>query len=176
MKIFLAVSEKFIKECPSLHTSLQKSIEKISSNNALLLEKTDGPKKLSSCDIVIAEDTFASTDVGYTIASAVDLKKQILILRLTNEPEEKRVFVSNSDNRKSIKAVKYTEETIENEIYTFVNEVQNKLDTKFILIISPKIDRYLDWVNKNRRMHKAQAVRRALENMMEEDTNYPNIK
>ncbi|KXK09749.1 MAG: hypothetical protein UZ20_WS6002000317 [candidate division WS6 bacterium OLB21] len=62
--------------------------------------------------------------------------------------------------------------TIEKATVDFVYSVKSMLDTKFILIISPEIERYLEWVSDNRRMHKAQVVRRAVEDTMEKDKEY----
>jgi hypothetical protein len=43
---------------------------------------------------------------------------------------------------------------------------------KFIFIISPEIDKYLEWVSNERRMHKSQIVREAIENQANKDKEY----
>jgi len=43
---------------------------------------------------------------------------------------------------------------------------------KFILIITPEIDRYLEWSSIERRMHKSQVVRAAIEKVIKRDGEY----
>ncbi len=171
MKSYLTASEQFIEKHSDLLEDLLSVLEKKTNNKPYSLQNEER-KKLSIADIIIAEDTYASTDAGYDIALALNLKKQILILRQKGVSAKRSKLLSESDNRKNIKVVEYTKETLKQEIEGFIAEVEKKIDTKFILIISPEIDRYLEWVSKNRRMHKAQAVRRALEQKMIEDSNF----
>jgi hypothetical protein len=53
-----------------------------------------------------------------------------------------------------------------------MKEASSRLDSKFILIISPEMDRYLNWASKVKRTHKAQVVRAALEVMIKKDKEY----
>ncbi len=48
-------------------------------------------------------------------------------------------------------------------------------DPKFILIISPEIDEYLEWVSQKRKMHKAQFVRESIKAKMLKDQEYQQV-
>lgn len=43
---------------------------------------------------------------------------------------------------------------------------------KFILIISAEIDKYIAWASEERKLHKAQVVRMAIEDTMAKDLDY----
>lgn len=173
MKVFVTFSEKFQKEFPSLQTKIAESIKRYAFQDAYIASpQKDSKKKLSESEIVIVEDTFNSTDTGFDLATAAYLKKPILVLRMKGKTEGARNYSSKSKRLRDLEIVEYTEETLGNEIKTFINKAKSIIDTKFILIISPEIDKYLEWVSGNRRMHKAQVVRRAVENLMDSDPDY----
>ncbi|MBN1915654.1 hypothetical protein JW796_01495 [Candidatus Dojkabacteria bacterium] len=173
MKGFISFSQKFQKEFPNLKASIEKTIKRYAFQEAYIASPgKDSKKKLSESEIVIIEDTFNSTDTGFDLATAAYLKKPILVLRMKDKTEGERNYSSKSKRLRELEIVEYTEKTLDNEIKTFINKAKKLIDTKFILIISPEIDKYLQWVSENRRMHKAQIVRKAVESLMENDPEY----
>ena len=173
MKVFITVSERFQKGFTPLFNKIIEIVREFSENEPYLASTDKSSKKnLSNAEVVIAEDTFESTDTGFDLATAAYLKKPILVLRMKEKNEGVRNYSSKSSRLREIELVEYTEETIGQEIKKFITKAKNIIDTKFILIISPQIDRYLQWVSDNRRMHKAQIVRKAVENLMERDSDY----
>ncbi len=130
--------------------------------------KTD--KAIKDSDILIAEITNADSKVGYEIARALDEKKVVIAF----EDEKSKNIYPNIHGNKSRTLIrkKYTSNDIIDVINKALKEAASKLDSKFILIISPEIDRYLEWSAQTKRMHKAQIVRNAVEQQMKKDKEY----
>jgi hypothetical protein len=129
-------------------------------------------KKIRSSDAVIADTSTSSSSVGYELAIAQTERKPILVLHDSKNIEYLADVVSgNTSKLLSIKTLSSTD-NIGRIIDDFLVEAKSLIDTKFILIISPGIDKYLEWASSERRMHKAQIVRNAIEDMMEKDKDY----
>jgi hypothetical protein len=129
-------------------------------------------RKIREADVVIADTSVPSSSVGYEIAMAQAERKPILVLHSKNSLKF-LADVLGGNTSKVFKLAKYgnAEEAIA-EIDGFLKAARDMIDTKFILIISPEIDRYLEWVAEERRMHKAQVVRNAIEEMMAKDKDF----
>lgn len=144
--------------------------EKDQSEIAKLIKDTElGLKK---ADAVIADITYSSAGPGYDIASALNLKKPVLVLKRADDTIKRGPHSITVQKNKLLNYIKYDDSNIESIISNFLSTAKNMLDTKFILIISPEIDRYLEWASEYRRMHKAQLVRNAVEDMMKKDKEW----
>jgi nucleoside 2-deoxyribosyltransferase len=130
-------------------------------------------KSLKDTDIVIAEVSKSDSKVGYEIAKAFNEKKFVIALENEEATEQVNPIV-HGNKSKNLMHTKYHKKNITTVIENTVKEAAKRLDSKFILIISPEIDRYLDWSSTTKRMHKAQIVRNALEQMMKKDKDYKN--
>jgi nucleoside 2-deoxyribosyltransferase len=127
---------------------------------------------IKSCDFMIAELTGSSTGAGFEISLALGEKKPVLVLY--NETIRKNLPTPFRGNKnKLLRAKKYrNEQDIDNAIKYFFLDVQNLIDTKFILIIPPTIDRYLEWNAREKGLPKAEVTRTAIENMIQADSRY----
>jgi hypothetical protein len=128
-------------------------------------------KLIQNSDVVIAEGSLASPGLGYDIAKAITLKKPVLVLSHEDlsklgTPHALRL------NSKLLSYKEYNDKNLEEVVRVFLKEAKNLLDTKFILIIPAEIDRYLEWASKEKRMHKAQLVREAIESLIDDDAEY----
>lgn len=128
-------------------------------------------KLIQNSDVVIAEGSLASPGLGYDIAKAITMKKPVLVLSHKDliklgTPHALRL------NSKLLTYKEYNDNNLEKVVENFLKEAKNLLDTKFILIIPAEIDRYLEWASKEKRMHKAQLVREAIDKIIEEDDEY----
>ena len=128
-------------------------------------------KIILNSDVVVAEVSMSDSGVGYEIALALNNRKPVLAMynEESVEPTAPPIMAGKS---KLLTFVKYKEDEIPQIIDKYLKEVKRKIDTKFILIISPEIDRYLEWASDYKRMHKAQIVRNAVEKEMENDPDY----
>lgn len=128
-------------------------------------------KLMKQADAVITEISLPSVGVGYEISEAISQKKPVLALTFSKAKFQPLATIEGNKS-KFIKYVKYDKESIEETLKGFISDSKDIIDTKFILIISPEIDKYLEWAAGERRMHKAQIVREAVEDMMHKDKDY----
>lgn len=127
---------------------------------------------LKKIDFVVVEGTSPANGIGFLIATAINEKKPVLTLVDSKTKEKREAFWNFASKSKLLTFNEYELKTVEQVISQFNNSVKKVIDTKFILIISPEIDSYLQWASDNRRMHKAQVVRRAVEEVMRDDKEY----
>ena len=172
---FLSKAASFLKKKGHITVTDEEIRDKNSQRKKLDKSKyqKDIERKIKDSDVLITEVHFIDAKLGYEIAKALDEKKIVIILqnenKLTEEIQDS--YILNKKNKSLIKK-KYTEKNILSVLESATKEAKNRMDTKFILIISPEIDRYLDWSSKNKRMHKAQVVREAVDKMMSKDKEY----
>jgi hypothetical protein len=127
---------------------------------------------LKKIDIVVVESSNPSNGIGFLVATALNEKKPVLALSETKNKKSIEAFWYYAQKNKLLTYYSYTLKDLEKVINEYVNKVKKIIDTKFILIISPEIDTYLQWASDNRRMHKAQVVRRAVEEVMRNDKEF----
>lgn len=127
-------------------------------------------KVIRESDIVIAEVSNPDLKVGIEISKALSERK--VVLALYKDKTSASIDAITTNDAKTLLVKKYSTANIDKVIASSIDEAKGKLDTKFILIISSEIDRYLDWSSQHRRMHKAQVVRTAVEALMKKDKEY----
>lgn len=131
-------------------------------------------KAIKDTDIVLTEATNSDTKTGFEIARSLDEKKIVIVLEEEGKTKQSSAWI-HTNNSKNLIFQKYSKKNnIQEIIDRALNAAKGQLDTKFILIISSEIDRYLDWAASTKRMHKAQIVRNAVEVMMKKDKEYKN--
>lgn len=124
-------------------------------------------------DLIIADITFNSSGIGHDILWALINRKPVLMIYNKSSREVSSLLINKSKTDKLLFAEGYEGlDELEGLFRNFLLEAKKIQDTKFILIISPEIDRYLEWSAEKRRMHKAQIVRDAVETMMEKDKEF----
>ena len=131
---------------------------------------------IKKSDFIIVEISNMTSGLFFIIASALNEKKPILALnndKSGSAPEKS--LASYSAKNKLFTYIEYNDKTLNSIVSNYINNVKKVIDTKFILIISPQIDQYLEWASINRRMHKAQVVRRAVEQVMVDDKEYKKV-
>ncbi len=187
MKVYFSCSSKFFTEHKNLYDKLLESLERFtdtkpyvalgdidyqkSTEEDIVKAVKNMEKELRNSDVVVTENTYSIAGVGFDIATALNMKKPVLVLNLDSKPKAGPHPINTLDY-KLLTYERYNEENLEKVLRKFVQEAKQKIDTKFILIISPQIDRYLEWAAEFKRMHKAQIVRNAVEEMMEKDPEF----
>lgn len=125
---------------------------------------------IKQCDVVIVEISTKSSGLGYQIAVALNERKPILAVY--NGSARDHSSLALKSNPSKLLELRNYEDNLNEIAEEFLQRAKEKIDTKFILIISPEIDKYLGWVAEERRMHKAQIVRNAVEEAMNKDKDY----
>jgi hypothetical protein len=176
------LSNKWDKEVKLIKTTLEKQGIKVdfsyfntdTNEDASNLESTykRNQKLIKDSDFLVAETTEYSSGIGYLIANALNEKKPVLALHNKLKGGAPSNIIKSSSISKLLNFSEYDEKNLTDVTKSFIGEVKNMLDTKFILIISAEIERYLEWASDFRRMHKAQIVRAAIEEMMDKDKEY----
>ncbi len=126
-----------------------------------------------NADVVIAESTLYSAGLGFLIATAVNERKHVLCLEdIESDEEMKGSGTLQAAESNMLTYKKYNTVTLKRVLTDYLEDVKGRLDTKFILIISPEIDKFLKWASYEYRLHKSQIVRDAIEDIMKNDENY----
>lgn len=144
--------------------------KKVRDNSSKIFNTSE--KSIKDADVILAEVSNLDSKVGYEIAKAFSEKKIVVAF----EHDKNNIVhpIIHGNKSKSLIVKKYNNNNIVEVMNKALKEASTKLDSKFILIISPEIDRYLDWSSKNNRMHKAQVVREAIEYVMSKDKEFKN--
>lgn len=177
MKIVVSLPEEFKREDLSIFLEGVSYLKKLGHNVFETLknvkEKNEFPKidrSIKDSDILIAEISSADLKVGFEIARALDEKKVVILFSSENTSHKSSYIFKGGD--KNLLRATYNSKNIISVTDSKFKEAAGKLDSKFILIISPEIDRYLDWAGQTKRLHKAQIVRTAIEQMIKKDKDY----
>src|SRR3990172_4162625 len=189
MKVYFTSSGQFYKEDKPLFEAITKSLEKYAGKKPYIalgdinyekdteqdivtaVQKME--KQLKDADVVVTENTYSKAGIGFDIATALNLKKPVLVLYQKKE-SERGPHPINKLKYKLLSYKNYHQADVEQVIKTFLQNAKQQIDTKFILIISPQIEKYLEWTGDTRRRHKAQIVRQAVEDMIDKDKEYKN--
>lgn len=127
---------------------------------------------IKQCDFMIVDISTRSSGLGYQIAVALNERKPVLAVYHGSAQENSSLSLKSNPSK--LLEVKHYKDMVDLKTVAdeFIQSTKDKIDTKFILIISPEIDKYLAWTADNKRMHKAQVVRTAIEDMMHKDKEY----
>jgi 2'-deoxynucleoside 5'-phosphate N-hydrolase len=129
-------------------------------------------KYIKNADIVVAELSHPSSGVGFEISLALTEKKPVLVLvHGQNKANLSALIKNNSSKYLTVKSYTSASE-IEGVLKYFFKDAKEKIDTKFILIIPPEIDKYLEWNARERGIPKAEITRDAIEKIMQKDEKY----
>lgn len=130
----------------------------------------EAEKAIKLADAVIIEVSYPGRRIGFEIARALGEKK--IVIALFKKGSKLNVSPIIGNRSKNYILQEYGEDNLIENVERALKEAKKLLDTKFILIISPEIDQYLEWSSDTRRMHKAQIVRNAVEEAMKKDKEY----
>lgn len=131
-------------------------------------------KAFRNASILIIEVSNADAKVGIEISKALADKKVVIAMH-NSKSLSKNIASLAQNNKNSLFLIEYNNDNVEKQMNTAFEKAKKLLDTKFILIITPEIDKYLSWASENKRMHKAQVVRDAVEKVMSKDKDYKKV-
>lgn len=123
---------------------------------------------IKEADIVVAEVSHPSTNVGYEISMALDNEKPVLALHVKDRVP---VLLIGALSEK-LALVSYDLETISDVLHEHIDELRNQMDVRFNFFIPPKIGAYLDWVAKHKKLPRAVFLRRLIEEHMRRNKEY----
>lgn len=172
MKILIHFHSDLKKEESEALQTVSKLLKKEGHNVTEFKSKGDRSKSAKESEILITDITNSALDSGIEISRSLSENKVLILLQ--KEKTGLKSEFSKISKEKNVIVKNYKAGTIDKDLQIVIKEASKKVDSKFILIISPEIERYLSWSAKNKRIHKAQLVRNALENMLSKDKDYQN--
>lgn len=121
-------------------------------------------------DFVVAELSYSSTSVGYLVSLAVESGKPTIAFYsgkemphlLTTLKQSRRFQVVHYDDVNELKA----------EIPALVDYATEQMDTRFNFFISRKLDAYLNWISRKRRIPRAVYLRQLIRKEMRRNTEF----
>ena len=135
---------------------------------------------LDEVDALIIEITHPTQQVHFILAQAILADKPALCLYGKNQaPRELLSYIKKRPAPRPIKTFSYTAPTLLLALKNFVvrhddgqDENEDLPTIKYTLRMSPRIDRYLQWVTETNGINKADFLRELLARVAEEDVAY----
>lgn len=126
-------------------------------------------KTIASCDMSVCEVSFPSTiSIGHEVTLALDKGKPVVALY----QKEKEPGVLQGIKSDRFILVEYSKNDLKEVIEYGIDEASEKIDVRFNFFISPKINRFLDVIAKNKRIPRAVYLRRLIEKDMKKNKDY----
>ena len=175
-KDYAANYEEIVRVIKDLGHKVYTFINLISSGDNRALESLDKRveihkklmQEISKCDLLIAEASYPSINVGYEITTALDKEKPVLVLHVSGRVP---VLLLGAEYDR-LRTVEYSMNDIKKILNMYIDELSETVDTRFNFFISPKHQNYLDWVAKKLRIPRAVHLRKLLERDMAANKNY----
>lgn len=129
-------------------------------------------KKLKSADIMVAEVSEPSLNLGYEISMALETNKPVLVLFSQGKTIELLEVV---DNKNMIVAT-YNSNNLQKVLKEKMAIIKGMVDVRFNFFVSREILNYLDWLSYKRRIPRSVYLRETLEKEMHKDKEYQKIR
>lgn len=125
-------------------------------------------KMLKMADVMVAEISYPSINVGHEIALALESNKPVLALHLKGT--NIGLLEGNVDER--LRMVEYSMKSLKKVIKAEIEKIQGQSDIRFNFFIPPAIVAYLDWLSRKRRLPRSVYLRNLLEEKMKADLEF----
>jgi hypothetical protein len=187
MKIYFTASISGKKELVNNYKAIVKSLEDLGNTviashilgvNAKDLEKESKEERvkhfnkvkkwIGSSEMMVAEVSHSSTNVGYEISLALEKEKPVLALYIENKAPVLLVGISYD----RLALIPYKVNDLKNILKSNIEDLKEQMDVRFNFFISPEIGIYLDWISKHRRIPRAVFLRRLIEEHMQKNKEY----
>jgi len=177
-KKYISIHKFLVKNGVSLVSNVEKKI---------LKGENEARKSISydQIEAVIIEGTHIAADTVYIIATALAYKKPVLyLMEKGHEIPEQLSYIRKDNNLGKnffLKFYKSIGKEVESVIFDFLGLLESgslmreKVNVKFTLRVSPKIERYLNWKALNIKKSKAEYVRDILNKTAIEDKSYKSF-
>lgn len=128
-------------------------------------------QNVKTSDVVMAECSHQSLSVGYLLSYAVEQGKPTIVFYNNNSPEP-NLFPTLSTSER-LYYVKYSNlNELDRLVHEYAEYAKEQLDTRFNFFVSPKIERYLSWVAKRRKLPRSVFLRKLIEDSITKDKEY----
>lgn len=129
---------------------------------------------INTADLMVADVTSPSSSLGHEITVALEKGKPVVALSYKGVAPT--IFKGIDDSKFHLIEYDYADPGFKNVLSRAIKKAQKTMDIRFNFFISPEIARYLDWLNKYKRIPRSVYLRDLIENEMEENTEYKEFK
>ncbi|NOY14679.1 MAG: hypothetical protein GXP43_00475 [bacterium] len=150
-----------------LTEDLQKVLKK--SKEELAEFFMESRRLIQQADLVLAEVTYPSTNVGYEISVAADMGKPIAVLHVKDETP---LLIATVDYD-MINVYPYTLDGLGGVLKRIMADSQSGKEVRFNFLLPRYLSNYLQWVAKRRRLPRSVYIRQLLEKDMRSNPEYP---
>lgn len=151
-------------------TTSQEDLNKMTKANNTTFHKKI-LQNIKTSDVVIAECSHQSSSVGYLLSYAVEQGKPTIVFYNSNLPEPNLFPTLSSSER--LYYVRYSNlDELDKLVHEYAEYAKEQLDTRFNFFVSPRIERYLTWVAKNRKFPRSVFLRKLIEDAISRDKAY----
>lgn len=137
---------------------------------------------IQKADIVLIECSYVSSEIGYSISRALELKKPVIALYNMSDNLKDERHIHNiqvgllGNGNKYFLLRKYTSENLKKTLNISLTEARDLKNVKFNLILTSDIDAYLNTQAKLKKMSKADIVRDAISKYIELDGHLNSVR
>lgn len=112
-------------------------------------------------DAIVVEATTQVLGTGYEIALALQLEKPVIVLY--RDQGKNTPHVLKGVESEKLQVYKYSDETLQKTLTMALEYARDTIDVRFNFFISPRINRYLDWVSKEKKIPRSVYLRTLIE-------------
>lgn len=168
--------EKIFKTIESLgHTHTSDYIVKVDVNDFYKFNEEGTPtyymeilNSLKKADVIVFEASLPSIGVGHLLEKALDLGKGVICLHMKGKIP---FFLTGIKDQKLV-IEEYTLTALPEVLKNAFNDVLEQMDVRFNFFIPPKIEVYLNWVARERKIPRAVYLRRLIEEDLKKNRDY----
>jgi nucleoside 2-deoxyribosyltransferase len=123
---------------------------------------------ISKCDLCVAEVSTSSLSVGHEITIAVEKGKPVIAFH------DKKITPNliKGINSEKFQTVAYDKDNLDEAVRSALDKARSNMDIRFNFFISPKINEYLDWISRVKRVPRAVYLRELVEKEIEKNKEY----
>lgn len=119
-------------------------------------------KRIKEVNLFIAEVSNFTSEIGYQISIALELKKAITLLYTGKEPTILKKSAKLLSSEK-IQVIDYDPRTLDVQLKFALNLSKTQIDKRFTILLPPKLVDYLDNVARKNRIPRSAYIRQLIE-------------
>lgn len=145
--VFLATKEEMAKE----------------TENEAMRYYTNLKKWMKESDVMVYEASYPSLGIGHEITWGMQMGKPVIVLYVKG----KKPFILDAIENDKLQVLEYELSDLTRLLKDAIGYAEDQQDTRFNFFISPKQQRYLDWIARKKKIPRAVFLRRLIEEEME---------
>jgi len=122
-------------------------------------------KQIRKADICVFEVSLHSLGIGYCVNLALDMGKPVVILHV----KDKKPVLFQGIKDKRMQIYEYNLNNLERVLKDALEIAKDAMDIRFTFFITSKINRFLDWISKTKKIPRAVFLRRLINEAMEKE-------